>query len=180
MQIFLVDDSSSMMEHWDDVTACVDILSYTVKKFDRDGIDLYFTISDDKCNEKHATPIVDAVKKHRLLPSSRSSHRMADIYSRLVQILNGYRADLDKKYGPHRLHLPTHRVKKTILFIFTDGLWQPESDAEGPIRDLLKTLKDYSLPNNQFGIQFVRFGDEAEGIELLDYLDDLPDLAPYP
>lgn len=174
LQILLVDDSSTMRQYWPELTKVVDLISYIVKRWDKNGIDLQFTIqTNDIYNLKNATPIVNTVEGH--IPS-RATTTMPHMQARVDPILRKYRQSAEKQ---RERRWSRTSIKKTILFVFTDGLWQPESSPETSIRELVKTLHDFDMPDSQFGIQFIRFGEEAAGIQMLDYLDDLPYLHPY-
>jgi hypothetical protein len=165
-----------MRKYWDEVVKAINLLVYIVKRFDKNGVDLHFTISTDIYHAKRAAPIVEAVKKHRPKPSS--SNRTANMGAKLEDILGKYRIDLSKKF---RQPLPFFKpsCKKTILFVLTDGLWQPDTNAEHPIKDLVKSLQDHEQPRNQFGLQFIQFGNDPYGTNTLRYLDDLPDTELY-
>lgn len=168
-KLFLIDDSATMAAHWDEVVKAIWLLGYIVKRFDKNGIDVSFTISDKKYNMKHTSPMVEAVERHRPPQGSSISPNMT---WKLEAILGKYRKALDKKQATW-LSLPFSKdVKKTILFVFTDGRWEPESNAERPIEKFVHSLKECGLPEHQFGIQFIRFGDNPAGIDILDRLDD--------
>jgi hypothetical protein len=160
-----------MGAQWEDVIKAVSLLAYIVKRFDKNGVDLRFTMDSKKYTCKHTQPIVSHVRAK--LPSSSSPDRITNMEAKLEDILGDYRADLSKKYGSS---LWRRSCKKTILFVFTDGVWEPECNAEHPIRELVKDLKACSCPRNQYGIQFIQFGHDPSGSELLKLLDDLPDL----
>lgn len=64
------------------------------------------------------------------------------------------------------------------VYVFTDGAWQPRSNLEKLIQKLANTLTALQQPEDQFGIQFIRFGNDPDGIERLERLDDLPETLP--
>ena len=51
-KVFIVDDAISMREHWDEMCGIFGILAYIVKSSGKDGIDMYFTMSDKRHNDK--------------------------------------------------------------------------------------------------------------------------------
>lgn len=161
----MIDDSSSMNKHWGDVKSLLYVLAYLVKELDDDGFDISFTISSQEKNFNHASKAVaylDAV-----LPKG-----IANINVRLSKLLMKYVNDLEKP-PRYRLGLRTRQTstKPLSLYIFTDGIWQPGCDGVPPIEALIVKLTALKLPKEQVGIQFIRFGNNEEGIKRLEYLD---------
>jgi hypothetical protein len=181
LQVFLIDDSTSMREHWDDVIPLLDILAYIVKKTDKNGIDLFFTMSDTVCtNEKKTTELVELAKKQRPRKVKEGTEHLSNIYHRLSSILGKYQRRLeeeDQRKPRNAQSRPWHAddpkdVRELNLYIFTDGIWQPESDAVPPIKSLGETLDRFKKPNIQVGVQFIQFGNDEVGSARLSFLDN--------
>lgn len=160
--VFLVDDSRSMAQHWPMVNKVFKALSYIVKEMDKDGIDLYFTISE--------TYQKRAKKTSKLLPivqaQMQRGNSTTDINFRLTKILDEYKNNLDKKKwyqsGP----------KPLSLYVLTDGLWEEDCTAIEPIKMAVQKLEDLRKDERQIGIQFISFGENPTGLKRLHYLDD--------
>jgi len=174
VQVFIIDDSTSMRQHWSEVINLLDSLAYLVKKFDRNGMDLYFTHSDTKVHAKKSRKLVETVRKHQPPLAIPGRERYTDIDASLGNLLEQYRKRI-QKYGDRRRSAPFHcDVKKMIVYVFTDGQWQPHSDQsiERTLRLLVETLKRYLRRPKQIGVQFIQFGDDNDARKCLEWLDN--------
>lgn len=168
-QVFLVDNSTSMRNYWDKLVPLFDVLAYIVKGSDPDGLELYFTSSDCKCKDKNTTALV-VTTRGQCAPTSPQLE--TNIHTSLDSVLRDYLKKLNSHLQPRHTFSWTPRdVRKLSLYILTDGQWQPESDAESPIRLLVETLDELRKPKDQVGIQFIQFGTESSGTAILNYLD---------
>jgi len=173
LQITLVDDSTSMRNHWADVEQCGTVLAHYTAPYDKDGIDLRFMMSEATCHTKKTDSVGKVIRDNKPPARQPGSEEMANINSSLVSVLGEYQDAVHAKYGNSKSRsLLSSKVKKLVIFILTDGLWEDDSDAEGPIRQLVATLRRCNRPDNQVGIQFIRFGNDSIGMERLQYLDD--------
>ena len=178
-QIFLIDNSSSMGVFRKEVCDLFALLAYVVKRTDPDGIELRFTMSPERRAKARDTgPLL------RTLDTAPFSGE-SNIRTQLGEILQDYHAKLrDQKptrslFGRLRSPRP---VRRQNVYIFTDGVWQPNCDATDLIRKLVKSLDENSMEREQFGIQFIRFGNDPEGVNRLNHLDSglgLDMYAPY-
>ena len=179
LQVFLLDDASSMQQHWDNVVTLADILAYIVKRTDEDGVDLHFTICKNlRRNEKKTTDLIDFVEDNRPDPPETGAERLSNIDYCLGSILHEYQEKLEKdrqrirRSGKNsRFSSAPKPVRKLNLYVLTDGLWQPEANGIAPLRALVSTLDRLKKPADQVGIQFIQFGNEEEGTKSLSYLD---------
>lgn len=163
-QVFLMDDSLSMRPHWNDVISLFSVFAYFAKKLDSNGLEMYFTVSDNKKTFKDTTPAVSHLKK--INPNTYSN-----IDLRLDQILRSYQTDLERQKEPKGYFWPRAReVKPLSLYVFTDAAW-PGCDAIAPIEAMIEKLRQLGLPRAQVAIQFIRFGNDPTGIGRLEYLD---------
>lgn len=64
------------------------------------------------------------------------------------------------------------------LYILTNGIWEPNCDAAGPIKNLVNKLNKLDKGRLQVGIQFISFGNNAEAIDRLNILDSGLGLKP--
>lgn len=153
-----------MKQHWDDVIALFWELAYIAKRLDNNGLEMYFTVSEDIKSFKHTKPAVSH------LTSMRQS-TYSNIDMRLGQILRKYQKSLEpQKDWKRALGLKSESVKPLSLYIFTDAAWQG-CDAVAPIEAMIEKLGQLALPKEQVGIQFIRFGNDPNGIKKLEYLD---------
>jgi hypothetical protein len=156
-----------MAPYWRDLTSLVGTLAYIVKSGDPDGIEMFYTISSARVKSRDSSKLVKSVQKTK-------PQGMSDIGINLRDILGPYNSRLEKRFGSAAVAVNAlEDIRPLSLYVLTDGVWQPESDAEAPIKDLVRTLlKQSKLKKKQVGIQFIRFGNDPEGIRKLQKLDD--------
>lgn len=164
-----MDDSQSMAKHWAEVEPMLSILAYIVKAAGPDGLDLYFTMSDEVYHEKHTSKLVNTIRKRKPMGDS-------DILLRLGAILSDYTSKLNNQkslHGGGSLWARQKGVRPLNIYVFTDGVWQPRTDAKPAIQELVSTLHEHNLDRKQIGIQFISFGHDPTGIARLEELDGL-------
>jgi hypothetical protein len=159
-----------MEPHWDDMTDLFAVIAWLIKDADPDGIEVYFTVSDGKpIKARNTTPLMAALK-------SKPRAGMTDIKLSLGRILDEYKSRLLERKTHQSFWKTAWKTSKDVrpmtLYVLTDGRWEPPADAETPIRGLAKKLEDLGLQRSQIGIQFIRFGDDSEGLARLEFLDD--------
>jgi hypothetical protein len=170
-----VDDAASMRPYWHNVKSVLRVLAYMLKSCDDNGMDLYFTIATTRCNSKTSTGLVQHL-------SGKALKGTSDIGSRLSTILHEYQTSLRQPISPRWFGFVQAKqgtVKPLNVYILTDAIWQPQSDAVEPITALIKTLQELNYPRKQVGIQFIRFGNDPEGIKKLEHLDSGLGLSMY-
>lgn len=181
--VFLIDNTVSMRPHRKDVFDLFGLLGYMVKGTDPDGIELRFTMSRDRgARAKDTGPLL------RTLDTAPFSGE-SNIRTQLGEILQDYHAKLRNQKQTRWLFSRASSprpIRRQNIYIFTDGVWQPGCDPTDLIRKLVNGLESYSMEREQFGIQFIRFGDNAEGINRLNQLDsglglsmDIVDTEPW-
>ena len=169
------DDSASMREHWIEVKELAEILVYMMKKYDDDGLDVYTTISRRKEKVRDAAALVRILDK--VDPEGQS-----DFPGVLQEFIAPYLRSLNcqgKEHGLLRLH---KRVKPLSIYVFTDGVWQSDSDATAAIRKITETLDARDYDRSQILFQFIGFGNDQEGSErlaTLDWLNQINGLSMY-
>ena len=152
------------------------LLGYMVKGTDPDGIELRFTMSRDRgARARDTGPLL------RTLDTAPFSGE-SNIRTQLGEILQDYHAKLRDQKQTRWLFgkvLSPRPIRRQNIYILTDGVWQPGCDPTDLIRKLVNGLEKYSMEREQFGIQFIRFGDNAEGISRLNQLDSGLGLSMY-
>lgn len=154
-----------MKDYWPEVVSLVRLLAYLVQLSDPDGIDIYYTITRETVKSKNSTDLIKLLSKTTLEGTS-------NIGLSLNNILGGYKRQLNSRYGAGTTAILSEDMKPPSLYVLTDGVWQDDCDAKTPILDLVKVLLRLERPKGQVGIQFIRFGHDAVGIQRLKELDD--------
>ena len=154
-----------MREHWSTLKSLVAVLAYIVKTYDPDGIEMYQTMCSEKpLKSKNSSDLMAALD--RTTPSG-----ISDIAIRLNLILSAYETKLHRAHGGGLLSSLRKEVRPLTLYVLTDAVWQPECDAAGPIKKLVRKLESLGMSKNQVGIQFIRFGKNPLGLSRLEHLD---------
>lgn len=153
-----------MAPHWRDVQILTYIFTSLLKTYDEDGMDVYFSSSEEPLNSRKVTPLMHSLFGH---PTRNTSN----IGSRLDSLVTDY---IDKMNGHfHRTGLLYRRqtLKPLNVYVLTNGIWEPKSDAESPIRRLVNALEQHGRVNRQVGIQFIFFGNDEAARQKLQRLD---------
>ncbi|KAK4178481.1 kinase-like domain-containing protein [Triangularia setosa] len=179
-QIFIVDNSASMFEHWNNVLETVEAISYVVKGCDPDGVEL-FLVSDPqkpKKAKKDATQDLVRYLKKQKRPATQNDN----LELNFGQILNKVRSMMqDAKGGNNSLislsPFSSNTRAGVSIYFLTDGIWF-DDDSDGhsaiaaPILNLIKMMKRANYDRTEIMIQFIQFGNDVRGTERLVYLDD--------
>lgn len=178
-QIFLIDDSLSMKRHRLEVQALVGLLAYMVKDSDPDGIELFFTIS----GIKHRSPKGKSKELTKIL-HHKTYEGNSNIRSSLQTIVQNYKERLKEPVKPASpwwsfKGRSAEPVRGQNVYVFTDGTWQPDCDPTEIIADLVGDLKEHKVLKEQFGIQFISFGNDPGGLATLERLDQGLNLPLY-
>lgn len=176
-QMFLIDDSTSMKtRHREDVFNTFIALSYLAKKIDDNDMDLFFTSEPSRRHHHRRTAkLLNEVHRsynNRSTGVSTMEASMAEVVDYIVGKLPNPHFTLTGIAGvPQRLIVRP----RITLFVFTDGLWgngKSTRGVEGEIDRLINNVRGRNLARTSVTIQFIRFGDNPEGIRQLKYLDD--------
>ncbi|KAL9131378.1 MAG: hypothetical protein Q9175_006779 [Cornicularia normoerica] len=166
--VFLIDNSLSMKPHRREVCDLFGLLGYIVKPTDPDGIELQFTMSPERNNRARNTGHL--LRNLETVPFLGISN----IRTQLGEILQDYQTKLrdqkSKRTLLSRMRSP-RPVRRQTVYLLTDGVWQPACDPTKMIKDLANSLEPNHMEREQFGIQFIRFGDDPVGINRLNQLD---------
>ena len=152
------------------------LLGYIVKGTDPDGIELHFTMSRNrKDRSKNTGQLLRNLETVRYFGTSNIRTQLGDI----LQIYHAKLRDPKPTRWPFNLTRPPRPVRCQNLYILTDGVWQPGCDPAPMIKKLVDSLEHNSMEREQFGIQFIRFGNDADGIKRLNQLDSGLGLSMY-
>jgi hypothetical protein len=184
LQVFILDNSTSMAPHWPNVLKLLDIMAYIVKKADPDGVDVYLAIDPDgKCQRrsKNTRHLVKFASEHCPSQAPPGNGLISNISPLLDSILQKYR---QRNFG--RFLGASKAVPKLSLYIFTDGSCCSQPGFDEPIRATVQKLHELDKSQNQIGVQFIRFGDDDDGKLTLEHLDsglglprDIVDTEPF-
>ncbi|KAI5815288.1 hypothetical protein BZA77DRAFT_84059 [Pyronema omphalodes] len=155
--MFLIDDSASMLMHWDATRAAVHSIVDVCHKYDSDGVDVRFL---NNPTESKITPheveklFLQDVKPTGPTPTAK----------RLGTILREYVARFEKDFS----------TKPLNIICFTDGRPFPEEPEETikVITDAAKDLNRLEARAWQIGIQFFQIGTDKGARDFLRNLDD--------
>ncbi|KAF2400193.1 hypothetical protein EJ06DRAFT_420275 [Trichodelitschia bisporula] len=160
---FLVDNGSTMTEHWDKATELIDILAQLAVGLDKDGMDLVFTNSSETVSNHNW----HGWFKNAMRRAKPQDLVYTDIKAALGNIFGEYQ-------NSSRFRKPP---KRTTLIILTDGVWkgtEVKEDVEEKIQVFIKWLMGVSggHEDRSFSIQFIQFGNDLEATQRLKRLDD--------
>ncbi|KAK1751003.1 hypothetical protein QBC47DRAFT_83115 [Echria macrotheca] len=188
--IFLVDNGSTMSQHWEEATYVLKILAWRALDYDSDGIELFFTdptttakVPTGKNQKQEVNHFLKAMERAKPKDPGGKNHTETSIT-----------AQLSKIFPPGTPYLEGER-KKTVL-ILTDGRWKGQKYPT-EVDELLKftilsiagqdpkTLQSTSRepagnPTWQevfeevrpITLQFIAFGHDNEGWARMKRLDD--------
>ena len=179
--VFLIDDSPSMRgEKWELVQKILDYSIVVAARYDPDGIDIHF-MNNVRANQnnikdlEYATTLHHGIELRGSTPTlDRLSCHLGDYYQRFK----------DAKFSTD--------FKCYNLIVVTDGEPNPEDEDDSDVSDqddarkhkaafrlirkrivkIAKKLDEAEAERAQVGIQFCQVGNEADGTEFFQYLDD--------
>lgn len=140
------------------------IFASFLKRYDDDGMDVYFASSREGVNSKNVKPLMTRVFGHLQRDTS-------DIGQSLERLVTTYIDKIDGKQRRSRFR-GTKEPKPFCIYVLTDGIWEETSNARSPIKRLVDTLKLHRKDPTQVGIQFIFFGSDQQAREKLEWLDD--------
>ena len=152
----------------EEVKKVLDLLAYMLLESDPDGLDVYYTNDRDKVKGKTHHSILKAFDKHPFNGTPDMRERFAGILARYQEKLGKKNSIITRLF--HK-DLPSEGPRRLNLYVLTDAIWQPRTDLTTAIETLVSHLLKHGRTNKQIGIQFIRFGNDPEGIERLNQLD---------
>lgn len=178
--VFLIDDSTSMIEKWDILMAVLREATEKATCYDQDGVETYLMNNWrlHKSNVRSYSEVFDMFQK--VSPSGGTP-----IFGWICRLLDHFRSNYDK-YGkePH--------FKNLNLIVITDGDPDGEEESADEIsdpEDARRTKGGYRLirkkivevarhldrtnaRRDQLAIQFCQIGNDPDATRFFEYLDD--------
>ena len=159
-----------MQPWWKEVLELVHLLAYITKGCDPDGVELFFLSSLKQQMFKSATKLYRTVREH---PARAST----SLYECFENDLRNYARKIEQAYQQSQkasIFARTRQLpRKRSIYVLTDGILESGEDAQGQdgIKFLINKLTEASLPRDQIGIQFISFGNDAQGLARLRKLE---------
>lgn len=167
--VFLIDDSHSMRKHWADVAETVQLLCETLFNLKADNVvEVQFASRAEKRVSKSSKILRNLVERYRPREETGGS---TDLGIALRRFLEEYQAKMSSRKGFKAVFHRNH--KPLSLYILTDGLFSRLQDVKEAARQVLKQRELQRRLVPQIGLQFIRFGDDAEGTASLAELDQM-------
>lgn len=181
-----MDDSKSMDSDWGEAQEVFHNLAYIVKEADPDGLELYFTSEYTKPHKSNQTsPLVELVKKRRPPTGLDGTCNMTLCLDHIVGkviMSNIEGKQSGNKLWPRRSRSNLSSSRPISIYILTNGVWEPPNNslcgADKAVIRLIKALEDNNKPASHVALQFIRFGEDKNGIRRLKELDDMRKLNP--
>ena len=157
-----------------DLTRLLKLLGYITKQFDPDGFDVRFMIGKTELNKCTKTEdMMSALRNARF-------HADSDFGACLGTHLQAYGVQIDDfRNGKPSIRRSMLRrsqgpPRPITYYVLTNGMWLG-SDWYGQehIKNLTLKLQQAGFPKGQVGIQFISFGNDDEGLQRLQSLDEL-------
>ena len=178
-QVFLIDNSNSMLQHSKKIHDLFGLLSYMIKKSNPGGIELHFTMCTRRQRAKRTTPLLKTLEEVEYIGVSNIKKPLGDILLTYYEKLRDPRRGSSAFSSAFLTTRSSRPVQCQNVYIFTDGVWQPGCDPGQMIGTLVRNLEENSMQREQFGIQFIRFGNDPDGIGRLNHLDSGLGLSMY-
>lgn len=175
MQIFIIDDSTSMRSHyWGNVADTFRALEYPASQVDPDGIELYFTSDPGKGYKSlwNRFPMLHRGEPKSLIDLVIDRRKVGDDICHMERSLSMILEKVKKK-------LSSRHQRETSIYILTDAVWDDPTDrymylcgVDNPIRSLVKEMCNKNIMRTHVSLQFILFGENAVSKRRLKYLDD--------
>lgn len=164
-----------------EITDYIDVLSYMVKKFDDDGMDLHYFNSNESITKcKESSTFRNSVKGKVFTDMSTPEGTVKTLLEKYTAQIQAYavklRAYEDHSHKRFSLTGLPKPPKPLSMYVLTDAIWWSPDAAGGEylvetIKDLIEALRSAGCRRAQVGIQFIRFGNHQFGIQRLEALD---------
>jgi hypothetical protein len=154
-----------MRPHWTELINLIKPLVHILKKMDPDGCEMLFLSSGKRHKVKSAADAYLLLRNHQ-----------ADSLTNLGILNDEISAYMDKyesrTTGMGRL---LGGPRKRCVYIFTDGILGADDAKQGQeaIKMLYQKAQRRDMIRGQFGIQFISFGNDKQGLRKLRELDHL-------
>lgn len=160
----MIDDSTSMHQHWGNVQKVFEALSYVVKEVDPNGFDLWFTGPGEplKNCQKTSAPL-RAVEGRMQQGTTDITVKLTEIFDDYIEALKNPRTGI--------LAMFSKPVKPLSLYVLTDGVWEKDCNPRTLVETFVGQLDSLHKGKGKVGIQFISFGQDPVGLERMDFLD---------
>ncbi|KAL2213298.1 kinase-like protein [Sarocladium strictum] len=169
---YFIDTSRTMSGHQREARAALRLYGSLTKRIDQNGLELTFSSSPRTVlKTRDSTPLLASFDQQKW-----EQVAFEDSFSTFIDYNIIPRLPLPFKIGPFER---TRYRKRISIFVFTDGRWGRGKDKACGIERLMENLirkmteNGVQVTRTQISIQFMRFGDDEDGIRYLDYLDHL-------
>ena len=165
-----------MEPYWDEATYLLETLVMKAKPFDKDGMDMFFTIGQASVKGKKDEKLFrDKMREQRPKKFPASS---TDMTLPIEQIFKNYFARWDN-YQARISKRKDATEPRLTLIILTDGMWTAMRYSDEVYRYMAEILLPELERRNilrfrqrPVSIEFVQFGNNDEATEKLRILDD--------
>ena len=157
-----------MAAHAPNVKRVIGLHGYILKKCDPTGLDIHFTNSPVQKNTKKTSDLLRAIEGVNFAGLTNMEARLGTILREHKSRFGG-KVAVQKSF--FKLKAKEEDQRPISFYIFTDGRWQPGNRVDLVIRDVVSAMQAKSLLKGHVAIQFIRFGDNPDGIAILDNLD---------
>ncbi|KAI0202364.1 kinase-like domain-containing protein [Astrocystis sublimbata] len=128
--VFIIDNSASMMAHWDEVIDTVNALVHLLKDLNPDRFEIHLT------NGSNMTPIKlgkNIFKRDGFLDKNRprNSNGPCPMEKVLSEIVLGTLENTMKKVRRHRSILLQRRITGVSIYVLTNGVWEASVPSNG-------------------------------------------------
>lgn len=165
-----------MGPHRDQVRQVLELLPSLTERYDPNGLDLFFSTESKRYRPGTNQQMLRYFNE-------RPAHGLPDMRERFASIIESFQTQFGRRNTFTKLLHPTSTPSRgpcrLSLYVLTDGVWQPGCTLITEIRTLVSLLQEHKLTNKHVGIQFIRFGNDAEGKRRLQKLDSELGLGLY-
>lgn len=175
--VFLIDNSASMRSHQERVARAVRLLSWLLKKYDKNGFEVNFT---RKFRKEYARPGHSSDLQKPLRKAIERGEGRSDVTNSLMRILRDFsNRDLPGVSAARAITSTIDRgikhvsaANKIMIYVITDGDWEigSESRITEKMHDITESLEMQGVPKNGVGIQFLRVNEKESVVTRLDLL----------
>ena len=188
MQMFLVDNATSMAPYWDDAIFLLNVIASRISEYDTDGLDLRFT------NDTLELANISSQRRLRLKKDSKFKTAMDKARPNpedKLSVGTNMAKGLENIFNVYLRKLAQGKAKKFTLIVLTDGLWTDMGNDKDRVRRVIKDVmthcnKEWKSKRQASGgntttrasklrpvsIQFVQFGQDEHAFMTLRNLDN--------
>ena len=168
MQVFLVDNSWSMRQHWGRAIFVLETLGMKIGPLDKDGLDLLFTRGCENYKREGVKGLGIPSVFREAMQLAKAGDTEELYQTNPTQILS----EVLGKYC-------RNSMKNLTVIVLTTGEWEAQENGQADVEQVLASyIKVISQFKQDFGqeractIQFISFGDNEEALQRLKDLDD--------